>query len=334
MKDLGFNIGAVRLNNPLILAPLAGITDPPFRQIVKEHGAALTVTEMISAAGLGLKGVKTLALLERGPEEKPFCVQLFGTRPDWLARAAVMAEELGADIIDLNLGCPARKVVRHGGGAALLRDFKLIEDILTAVRRAVKVPLTVKTRAGWKPGEGEVLDLAPILAQGGVDAVTLHPRYAVQRFSGRADWDLVARLVERFPGPVIGNGDVTRPEQVLTHLRAAGCAGLMIGRGALGNPWLFSQSLTLLAGGTVETPTLAQRLAVAQDHALRLGRQVGPKKAVLRLRSILAWYTKGLPEAASFRQFINHETDFQRMIEGLTDYFHWLDEEQPKDKAA
>ncbi|MBW2091935.1 MAG: tRNA-dihydrouridine synthase family protein, partial [Deltaproteobacteria bacterium] len=196
MSIRGFTLGNLRLDNPLVLAPLSGVTNLPFRLLAKRHGAALVVTEMISGAGLCQGSVKTVRLMDSEPEERPLVVQLFGARPGWLARAAELVQEAGADVIDINMGCPVRKVVRHGAGAALLKDFNLIKDILTQVRRVVTIPLTVKTRIGWKPGVGEIDDLAPILADCGVDGVTLHGRWAIQKYSGKADWSKIARLVE------------------------------------------------------------------------------------------------------------------------------------------
>lgn len=329
MTNHGFRIGSISLNNPLIMAPMAGITNTPFRRMVKEQGAALTVTEMVSAAGLFLRGARTWKLLETFPGERPFSVQIFGNRPEWMARAAVLAAEAGADIIDLNMGCPARKVVNHGGGAALLKDFKTIANILTEIRLVYKGPLTVKTRAGWRPGEGEVLDLVPILIEAKVDAVTLHPRFAVQRFSGQADWKVIARLVEKFPGPVIGNGDITHPRQVLTMMKTTGCAGVMIGRAAMGNPWFFSQALNLLTGRPITSPDLPTRRLVALRHARLLGELVGAHQAAYMLRSVLMWYTKGWPDSTSFRQSINQERNFDRVLELLDSYCHRLISQGP-----
>ncbi|MBU2551796.1 MAG: tRNA dihydrouridine synthase DusB [Proteobacteria bacterium] len=334
MNGLAFEIGGVRLENPLVMAPMAGITDRPFRLLVKEQGAALTVTEMVSAAGLCQNGAKTLKLLATGPWERPRAVQIFGANPAWMCEAAARVEAMGADIVDVNMGCPARKVVRHGSGAALLKDFSLIRDILTRVRKAIRVPLTVKTRCGWSPGRGDVLDLLPLLADCGVDALTIHGRYANQGFGGRADWDIISRVVENFPGPVIGNGDVTRPEHVLTLQKSTGCAGVMIGRGALGNPWIFSQSLALLQGRSFDSPGPADRLAVAKAHAGMMGEKVGRDRAVYMLRSVLMWYTKGLPGAAAFRGSINQTRDFDELMVMIDRYFDGLSAGEFPEAAA
>ena len=334
MTDYELKIGGLRLDNPLVLAPMAGITNLPFRILAKEQGPALTVTEMVSAMGLCQRGPKTMKLMASDPIERPLSVQLFGKDPEYLGRAAVLAVEAGADIIDLNLGCPARKVVRHGSGAALLKDFEKIERLLLAVRRAVEVPFTVKTRAGWCQGQGEVLDLAPILAHCGVDAVTLHPRFGVQRFGGKADWDLIARLVERFPGPVIGNGDVTRPQHALTLLKSTGCAGVMIGRGAMGNPWIFRQTLDLLQGREPREPSLKERLDTAARHSRMMRDHVGRPHVVYMLRSVLMWYTKGLPDSAAFRRSINQIKEFDVLMASLEAYFQGLAEREAREAAA
>jgi len=312
------------LNNPLVMAPMAGVTNLPFRRIVKEQGAALVFTEMVSAAGLVRDGARTVKLLATRPDERPLAVQLFGRDPETLARAAAMAQEAGAALVDLNMGCPVRKVVRHGAGAALLKDFGLVREILTNMRRALDIPLTVKTRAGWREGQGEVLDLIPILAEAGVEALTLHPRWAVQGFGGRADWDLTARAVERFPGPVIGNGDITRPQHVLTRLKETGCAGIMIGRGALGNPWIFSQALALITGQPAVAPDLEERRCTAERHARMLKDHLGPDRAAFMLRSVLMWYTKRLADSAAFRRSINQIRDYDCLMTELKAYFDRL----------
>lgn len=320
----GFNIGHVCLDNPLVLAPLAGITNLPFRMITKPFGPAMVVTEMVSAVGLVYRGAKTMKLMTSDPAEHPLAVQIFGRDPDSMAQGAVIAQEAGADLIDINMGCPARKVVRGGSGAGLLKDFGLIEQILKKTRQAVRIPLTVKTRAGWRPGEGEILDLAPVLMDCGVDAVTLHPRYGIQGFSGRADWDIVARFAERFNGPVIGNGDITTPKEAVERLGSHGVAGVMLGRAALGNPWIFRHILDMLQERSPRMPSLDERHRTALRHAGMLKDHVGPDHATLMLRSILMWYTKGLPDSTAFRRSINQIKDFTLLNAMTRDYFERL----------
>jgi len=329
----GFYIGRLRLENPFILAPMAGITNAPFRLLARGRGAALAITEMVSAAGLVQGGTRTRQLMSGGPEERPLAVQLFGASPERLARAAALAEKAGADLIDLNMGCSVRKVVRHGAGAALLKDFGLIERIVGAVRQAIAIPLTVKTRLGWEPGGQTILDLAPRLAEAGADGLALHARWAVQGFSGRADWDMIGRTVERFSGPVIGNGDVERPEQAVEMLERTGCAGVMIGRAALGNPWIFEQALARLEGRTPEPVSLRERRDMALTHTAMLSDHVGTGRAVFMLRSVLMWYTRGLRDSAAFRGRINQVSDYGTLVDLVEGYFDRL-EAEPEDEAG
>ncbi len=311
-------IGSVALDNPFILAPLAGLTNWPFRRLAKEAGAGLTVTEMVSATALSHRGRATLKLLETDPAvEKPFCVQLFGRDPDHLARAAEVAVERGADLIDLNLGCPARKVINSGHGSALLKEPEVIRRLVRALVRAVPVPITVKTRPAFAPGVGAtVFDILPMLVDEGAAAVTLHPRTTSEGFAGVADWTLVARLAEASPIPVIGSGDVTTAEEAVRRLHGYGARGIMIGRGAKGRPWLFRQCLALWRGEAEPEVTLADRLAVAERHARLLAESVG-HKAPFMLRTVLMWYTRGLRGAAEFRARLCREEDLEIQMELL-----------------
>ncbi|MCL2029516.1 MAG: tRNA-dihydrouridine synthase [Deltaproteobacteria bacterium] len=312
MTASGPSIGSVVLDNPFLLAPLAGLSDWPFRLLAKEAGAGLTVTEMVSSTGLAHRGRATLALLATDLKlEKPFCVQLFGKNPDHLAEAARVAVDLGADLIDFNLGCPARKVVNSGHGAALLKDPPLLLSLVRALVRAVRAPVTVKTRPAFAPGAGAtVFELLPRLADEGVAALTLHPRPASAGFSGQADWSLVARLVEKSPIPIIGSGDITGPEEAVERLRQSGAAAVMIGRGAKGRPWLFRQCLEVWRGGTAREAGPAERVATAERHARLLGEMMGAR-APFKLRSVLMWYVRGWPGAAEFRASLCREENLE-----------------------
>jgi len=313
-------IGSVTLANPFLLAPLAGLSDWPFRRLAKEAGAGLTVTEMVSATALAHRGRSTLALLNTDQKlEKPFCVQLFGKNPDHLAEAARLAVDLGADLIDLNLGCPARKVVASGHGAALLKDPPALLNLVRALVRAVKTPVTVKTRPCFAPGVGvTVFELLPRLADEGVAALTLHPRPASAGFTGEADWTLVARLAEKSSIPIIGSGDITSPEQAVERLHQSGAAAVMIGRGAKGRPWLFRQCLEVWRGGTAREATPAERLVTAERHARLLGELMGPR-AAFKLRTVLMWYVKGWLGAAEFRARICREENLEVQLGLLTE---------------
>ena len=318
--ESALKIGPVALANPFFLAPLAGLSDWPFRRLAKEAGAGLTVTEMVSATALAHRGRATLNLLATDPGlEKPFCVQLFGKNPDHLAEAAQVAVDMGADLIDFNLGCPARKVVNSGHGAALLKDPSTLLSLVRALVRAVKAPVTIKTRPAFAPGVGTtVFELLPRLVDEGVAALTLHPRPASVGFAGEADWNLVARLAEKSPIPIIGSGDITNPEEALERLRNYGAAAVMIGRGAKGRPWIFRQCLQAWRGETAREATPAERLATARRHARMLSELMGPR-AVFKLRTVLMWYVKGWPGAAEFRARLCQEENLEVQLSLLAE---------------
>lgn len=312
-------IGRVPLANPFILAPLAGLTNWPFRRLCKEAGAGLTVSEMVSGTALAFRGRATVKMLETDRAvERPFCAQLFGKNPEHLARAAEVAVECGADIIDLNLGCPARKVVNSGHGSALLKDPAAVRDIVRALVRAVDIPITVKTRPAFAPGVGStVFDLLPMLVDEGVAAITLHPRMTSEGFAGEADWSLVARLAEKSPIPVIGSGDITTAAEAMDKLRNYGAAAVMIGRAARGRPWLFRQCLALWRGEPEPEITLDERLATADRHARLLAALVGEHKAPFMLRTVLMWYTKSLAGASEFRARLCREENLEAQLDLL-----------------
>lgn len=288
------------LQSNIILAPMAGITDLPFRLIFRRFGVGLAFTEMISANGLIRAGRKTRELLVSTPEDRPLGIQLFGDSPEVLAEAAGCVEEDG-DLLDLNLGCPVKKVVRSGAGSALLRDPGRVAPIVAAVRRATSRPLTVKLRSGWDQQSVNFLEIARIAIAEGADAITLHPRTRSQGFSGRADWDQIARLKRAVTVPVIGSGDIFKATDAMKMLEQTGCDAVMIGRGAYGNPWLIADILALQAGRKPAVPPVLDRLQVFRDHLDLFVSQFGPKKALLDLRKHLSWYARGLPGAAGLR---------------------------------
>ncbi|EFK09529.1 putative tRNA-dihydrouridine synthase B [delta proteobacterium NaphS2] len=321
-------IGALSLKNRLIMAPMAGITNPPFRQIVRELGAGLTVTEMVSAVGLSRGHQKTFHYLESVAREKPVAVQIFGADPVIMAAAAEKAVSKGADLVDINMGCPARKVIKNGSGGALLRSPSAIERMVTAVRKACTIPLTVKIRAGWSPEEANFLEITDILEDCGVDAVTVHPRFVKQGFSGRADWRIIREIKKRLTIPVIGNGDVSRPEMALEMRKETGCDGVMIGRGALGNPWIFRQILDLEKGIGAQPPDLFERKRIIRLHFSLLSRMMGEYVAAKMMRAQLLWYTKGLPHSSRFRGAFTGIKDINSMMTALNHYFDTLMESE------
>ena len=268
-------IGNLSLKNRLIMAPMAGITNPPFRLIAKRLGAGLVVTEMVSAVGLSRGHEKTFRYLDGSSEEKPLSVQIFGADPQIMAMAAETAVEKGADLVDINMGCPARKVVKNGSGGALLQNPALVRDMVTAVRKACTVPLTVKIRSGLSSDKANFMEIAGIIEDCGADAVTVHPRFVKQGFSGHADWRIIREVKQNLTIPVIGNGDVFKPELALQMREETGCDGIMIGRAAMGNPWIFRQILDLEKGRAVRPPDLSERRAVIATHFELLSNIIG-----------------------------------------------------------
>jgi hypothetical protein len=310
-------IGRLQLPNNIILAPMAGITDLPYRRIMKEFGAGLVFTEMVSANGLIREGRRTRELLRSVAGERPLGIQLFGDDPAVLARAAELVREDG-ELLDLNLGCPVNKVVRSGAGSALLRDPAKVGRIVAAVRRATDRPLTVKIRSGWDHGSLNFLEVARIAVGEGAEAVALHPRPRSQGFSGAADWEQIARLKAALPVPVIGSGDVFTAADALAMLAKTGCDAVMIGRGGYGNPWLVRDILTLQQGGTPAPPTAGERLDVARRHLDLFLASFGEAKTARDMRKHLCWYCRGLAGAAAFRTAVNHAhsaADLRRLAE-------------------
>lgn len=320
------NIGRLLLKNNVFLAPMAGITDLPFRTIVRSFGCGLAFTEMVSGSGLVRRTEKTFRYLASSPEDRPLGVQLFGCDPDTLAAAARIAEERGADLLDVNMGCPVKKVARTGSGASLMRDPERVAAILKAVRKASTLPLTVKIRAGWNARLVNALEIAQIAEGCGVDAVTLHPRTADQGFGGRSDWGLIAALKGRLRVPVIGSGDVRCPEDADRMFRETGCDGVMIGRGALGNPWLIGNILSHLSGSGISVPSLSSREEMIRRHLTLAIDFYGEKIGTRDFRKHLLWYTKGLRDGARFRQAAGCISDRDSAWEALRDYFRHLEE--------
>lgn len=299
-------IGSLTLENPTIMAPLAGITDLPWRLMARAGGCALVCSEMISANGLCHGSRKTLKMLDSRPAEKPFSVQLFGSDAAIVADAARMVEDAGADLVDINFGCAVRKILKTGSGAALMKAPMRAAALLAAVRRVVRIPLTIKIRSGWDVGGAQALEIARIAEDCGVDAVCVHPRSAAQGFRGQADWSVIRRVKAALKVPVIGNGDIVLPADAVRMLRQTGCDAVMIGRAAVGNPWIFSQVLACLEGAPVEAVGLKRRIAGMQAYVSACIDYYGEMHACRMLRSRLGWFVKGLPHAAGFRESLKH----------------------------
>ena len=290
---------------PLILAPMAGVSEAPFRQICRRHGADILMTEFLSAEAIRRGIRKTLEGAEFEPVERPVGVQIYGADADAMARAAaIVTEEYQPDFIDINFGCPVKKVVQRNGGSGCLRDLGLVDKIIRAVVGATHLPVTVKTRSGWNEEGRDPVGIALRMQDAGARAFTLHARTRTQMFQGKANWDEIARVVEALEIPVVGNGDVTSAADILRMQRHTGCAAIMVGRGSFGNPWIFRDGHALLQGAPVPPPPqAADRFQVALEHAhLALRLQGDSRKTVIEFRKHLGWYTKGLPASAHLRE--------------------------------
>lgn len=296
------------LAQTVALAPMAGVTDAVFRNICRQFGAVLTYSEMVSAKALTYGDKKTKSLLYH-EGEAPFGIQLFGHEPEILAKAAAMVRETGTDFIDLNMGCPAPKIVNNGDGSALLRTPALCGQLVQAVKQAVDCPVTVKIRLGWDADHS--VETAKILEESGADVICVHGRTRVQQYSGHADWNAIERVVQAVSVPVIANGDVTCREDAEELRRKTGCAGVMIGRGAMGNPWIFRE----LSGG--EAATAEERIDMALAHTAQLIAYKGAHIGILEARKHVCWYLKGIPGSGSRKGAINTAKSYQEMAEIL-----------------
>ena len=314
-------IGKLKLDTPLALAPMAGITDLPFRLICRRLGCGMTVSEMVSAKGLLYKNVKTTEMLRIDAGERPTAIQLFGSVPEELAEAARIVEASGADIIDFNMGCPVPKIVNNGEGSALMKNPKLAHAILAAMVKAVKIPVTVKFRAGWDDNHRNAVEIAKAAEVAGVSAVAVHGRTRQQFYEGKADWQIIADVKRAVSVPVFGNGDIFTVADGLKMREETGCDGLMIGRGADGNPWLFRELAAALAGKVQPMkPTLEERLAQAAEHLKMLIDYKGEYISVKEMRRHISAYLKGMPHAAEFRGRFHKVDTKEQFLELLAEY--------------
>jgi nifR3 family TIM-barrel protein len=290
---------------PLFLAPMAGVSESPFRQICRRYGADVVVSEFISSVGISLGIERVLREMQFEPVERPIGIQIYGADATTMAKAAGMVTELfEPDFVDINFGCPVKKVVRNNGGSGCLKDMSLVRGIIRAVRDATDLPVTVKIRSGWDETQRDPVDIALRCQDAGAQALTLHPRTRTQMYHGAANWDEIAGVARALTIPLIGNGDIRAPEDVVAMRKHTSCAGIMIARGSFGNPWLFAQARDLLDGRSKRAdPTPEERFSTALEHA-RLARRLqgDTRKTALEFRKHFGWYTKGLPGSSDLRQ--------------------------------
>ncbi len=319
-------IGSLPLETPIILAPMAGITNLPYRRIMKAFGTGLVFSEMVSANGLIRDGKKTIELLRTHPDEAPLGIQLFGDDPDVLAQGAAIVAEAGA-LLDINMGCPVKKVIRSGAGSALLKTPQTVAKICAAVRHAYPGPLTIKIRSGWDEESLNFLNIGHIAQEEGIDAITLHPRTKSQGFSGHSNWQHIAELKQSINIPVFGSGDIITPDDALKMFKISGCDGVMIGRGGYGNPWLIAQINNALSNRPNKQPEPLEKLAVALRHIEMYHDLFGEKKTLLDMRKHLCWYARGLQDASHYRATLQKIDNLAQAIELTTSFFNQASEE-------
>jgi tRNA-dihydrouridine synthase B len=329
-------IGSVDLAWPFAIAPMAGMTDTAFRRLVKRlGGCGLVVTEMVSAEGL-MRGIdRTLEYAEYTEEERPVSIQIFGGDPEKMAAAAQIVEGMGADIVDVNMGCPVPKIAKHNAGCSLMREPAHAAGVIASMTSAVAIPVTVKMRAGWNDGERNAPTLARMVEDAGAAAIAVHGRTAAQSYSGTADWDLVARIADELAIPVFGSGDCTEPEHIVARMQA-GIEGVLVGRGVLRNPWILAQATDLAAGREPRDVTLEDRgrflleyIELLQHERIDESRLVSHDRWIVnKVRALASWYTKGLENGSHLRTVINATDSLVRLREAIVEFF-WQESVEP-----
>ena len=315
------NIGNVSLDNRVFLSPMAGVTDLPFRTICKEKGCGMLYTEMINAKALCYDDENTKKMLRMDKDEHPVAVQIFGSDPEFMGKAAIIMNQYPNEILDINMGCPAPKVIKNGDGSALMRNPKLAAEVLTAVVKNSEKPVTLKIRKGWDDDSVNAVEIAKIAEECGISALAIHGRTREQFYSGKADWDIIAEIKQAINIPVIGNGDVFEVEDAVNMLEKTKCDAIMIGRGAQGNPWIFNRiNHYMKTGEILPEPTLEEKITTAIRHMNLAVAEHGDYVAVREMRKHIGWYLKGLKNSAKYRDQINKITDYKEVITMLEEY--------------
>ena len=313
---------------PLYLAPMAGVSESPFRRLCRRFGADVVVTEFLSAEGIRRENEATISKLRFGADERPIGVQIFGADPSAMGAAAALVTDVFApEFIDINFGCPVKKVVKRNGGSGCLKDLGLVDDVIKAVVRSTHLPVTVKIRSGWSEEMRDPVAIALRCQDAGATLLTLHPRTRSQMYSGDARWDEIAAVVEALDIPVVGNGDIKTAEDAVRMHRVTGCAGVMIARGSFGQPWIFDQTRALLEGRAMPpAPPIAERFAIAIQHArMAEAFEMDPRGAAIEFRKHLGWYVKGVPGSADLRRRLHQVVSLAEVEEILGEYLRERD---------
>jgi tRNA-dihydrouridine synthase B len=324
-------LGNLFLKSNVFLAPMAGITNLPFRTVIRKFGCGMAFTEMISANGLVRETKKSYRYLDSAPEDKPLGVQIFGSDPAILAEASRIVEAQGADLLDINMGCPVKKVVKTGAGAALMRDPAKVNLILKDVRKATSLPLTIKIRSGWNRREIRAIEIARIAEDCGVDAVIIHPRTADQGFGGSADWMVIETVKKSLRIPVIGSGDIRSPQDAFRMMTTTGCEGVMLGRAVLGNPWIIKDIISHFHHEKISSSLLfPERQKVVQEHMDMEILYSGEYLGIRNFRKHLLWYTKGMRDSSQFRQKLGNMQSKHLIMKEMHDFF-WCSQDMTLD---
>lgn len=335
-SPVAINIGGVTVEPNLVLAPMAGVTDSSFRRLIKElGGVGLIVTEFISVEGLTRGNLRTHRMMRFLPEEAPLSIQIFGYDDERMATAAEIIEESGAAIVDINCGCPAKKVVKGGGGSSLLRDLPQLEKILRRVRRAVSIPVTMKIRTGWDDASINAVEVARIIEDCGANMVAIHGRTRMQGYSGKANWEIISAVKQAVSIPVIGCGDVTTPALAVERLSETGVDAVMIGRGAIANPWIFRQTSELMRGLAVYEPPMAEKQRVLHRYYELLRGEMHERALAGKLKQMCGYFTHGLAGGARLRERVFHSQSVEEIFDQVDDYFRSMIERGcPPDAGA